>query len=126
MESSEQRADHREDVNCGPLSLVMMQGKPNRCIHPVRRAAAQLAAVVPDKGTASGQRVVLSMIVKMCVAAAETGRGPTISTWMFVNLLCGTAICSGWSRMCFCTFPFWQPRQARAASAMVRPMCGQQ
>ena len=80
MERSEQRADHSEDVNCGPLSLVMMQGKPNRCIHPVRRAAAQSAAVVPDKGMASGQRVVLSMTVKMCVAPVKTGRGPTIST----------------------------------------------
>jgi hypothetical protein len=120
MERSEHRADHSDDVNGGPLSLVMMQGKPNRCIYPVRRAFAQSAVVVPDKGKASGQLVVLSMIVKMCVSPAETGSGPTISTWMCVNLLCGTDICSGWSLICL------QLRQERAALAMERPMCGQQ
>jgi hypothetical protein len=63
MERREQRLAHNEDVNCGPLSLVMVSGTPNLCTHPWRRAAAQSAAVVEASGTASGQRVVLSITV---------------------------------------------------------------
>jgi hypothetical protein len=63
MERREQRLAHNEDVNCGPLSLVMIAGTPNLWIHPCRRAAAQLAAVVEASGSASGQRVVLSITV---------------------------------------------------------------
>ena len=46
MERRVQRLAHNEDVNCGPLSLVMIAGNPNLWIHPCRRAAAQSAAVV--------------------------------------------------------------------------------
>jgi hypothetical protein len=80
MERREQRAAHNEDVNCGPLSLVMMSGTPNLWIHPWRRAAAQSAAVVEASGTASGQRVVLSMIVNRYEKPEERSRGPTKST----------------------------------------------
>jgi hypothetical protein len=55
MERREQRFAHKEDVNCGPLSLVMIAGTPNLWIHPWRRAAAQSAAVVDASGSASGQ-----------------------------------------------------------------------
>jgi hypothetical protein len=64
MERSEQSAAHNEEVNWEPLLLVIVPGTPKRWIHPCRRAAAQSAAVVEASGTASGQRVVLSTIVK--------------------------------------------------------------
>jgi hypothetical protein len=64
MERMEQRADHKLDVNCAPLSEVMTEGIPNLCIQPEKRAAAQSAAVILLSGIASGQRVVRSTIVK--------------------------------------------------------------
>jgi hypothetical protein len=64
MLSSLQRADQRVDVNCGPLSLVMVEGRPNPCIQPAKRSAAQSAADVEERGIASGHLVVLSIIVK--------------------------------------------------------------
>jgi hypothetical protein len=41
----------------------MVEGTPNLWIHPVSSAVAQSAAVVDDRGTASGHLVVLSIIV---------------------------------------------------------------
>jgi hypothetical protein len=64
MDSRRQRAAHNADVNWAPLSLVIVEGTPKSCTHPTRRASAQAAAVMEASGTASGQRVVLSMIVK--------------------------------------------------------------
>jgi hypothetical protein len=80
MLRSEHRLDHKAEVNCGPLSLVMIPGTPNLWIQPWRRAAAQSAAVMEVSGNASGQRVVLSMIVKRYEYPEERGSGPTIST----------------------------------------------
>ncbi len=76
----EQRLAHNEEVNCGPLSLVMMSGTQNLDIHPRRRAAAQSVAVVDVRGIASGQRVILSMTVNRYENPEERGRGPTRST----------------------------------------------
>jgi len=56
-------SDHRAAVNCGPLPLVITTGAPNRLIQPEKRAVAQSAAVVKEGGTASSQRVFLSVIV---------------------------------------------------------------
>jgi hypothetical protein len=64
MLRSEQREDHREEVNCGPRSEVIIAGRPKREIQVVRRAAAQSAAVVEESGTTSGHLVVRSMMVK--------------------------------------------------------------
>jgi hypothetical protein len=80
MERSEQRVAHKEDVNCGPLSLVMIAGTPNLWIHPWRRAAAQSAAVVDASGSASGQRVVLSITVNRYENPEERGSSPNKST----------------------------------------------
>jgi hypothetical protein len=80
MERRVQRLAHNEDVNCGPLSLVIVSGTPNLWIHPWRRAAAQSAAVTEVSGIASGQRVVLSMTVNRYENPEERGSGPTKST----------------------------------------------
>jgi hypothetical protein len=57
-------ADHKEDANWGPLSLVIVAGMLNRWTHPWNNPAAQSAAVTAVSGTASGQRVILSRIVR--------------------------------------------------------------
>jgi hypothetical protein len=96
MERREQRLAHNEDVNWGPLSLVMISGTPNLWIQPWRRAAAQSAAVVEVSGTASGQRVVLSTTVNRYENPEERGRGPTRSTWMCEKRRTGTGMCAAW------------------------------
>jgi hypothetical protein len=40
--SKEQMADHKEEVNCAPLSLVIIAGTPNRAIHPSRVANSKI------------------------------------------------------------------------------------
>ncbi len=42
--SSLNKADHSAEVNCGPLSLVMVEGSPNLWIQPTKWAASQSAA----------------------------------------------------------------------------------
>jgi hypothetical protein len=96
MERREQRLAHNEEVNWGPLSLVIISGTPNLWIQPWRRAAAQSAAVVEVSGTASGQRVVLSTTVNRYENPEERGRGPTRSTWMWEKRRTGTGMCAAW------------------------------
>ncbi len=71
MFRSLQRAAH-----CGPLSLVIEDSTPNRCIQPVNSAAAQSAAAVDNNGIASGHLVVQSMTVNRWVKPADFGSGP--------------------------------------------------
>jgi hypothetical protein len=110
-----------EEVNCGPLSEVMACDAPNLAIQPVKRACAQLLAVVEDTGMASAQCVERSTIVKRCVWPHRVvGRGPTRSTCE--NLLPGTSI--GWvtARACVVTFPraqSWQSRHQAVTSLAI-------
>ncbi len=126
MERRDQRAAQSEEVNCGPLLLVMMPGMPNRCIHPCRRAASQSAAVVEASGTASGQRVVLSTMVNMYEYPEERGSGPTRSTWRCAKRRTGTGMCAAWRVTWRCTFAFWQCRQLRVKADTNKPIFGQQ
>ena len=70
----------RAEVNCAPLSEVIVCGTPNLVIQDEQKTSAQAEAVVEDRGTASAHRVVRSTMVKMCVKPCEGGSGPTIST----------------------------------------------
>jgi hypothetical protein len=65
MDNSLQSSAQSADVNWAPLSLVITSGTPKRDTHPAKSAEAQSAAVIEDMGTASGQRDVQSMMVKM-------------------------------------------------------------
>jgi len=58
-------ASQREEVNCAPLSDVMMSGTPKRAIQWANSAWAQARAVVADIGAASTHLVDRSIIVKM-------------------------------------------------------------
>ena len=60
----QQSWNQREEVNCGPRLEVITEGTPNREIQVWMRAVAQTAAAVEERGMASGQRVVWSMMVR--------------------------------------------------------------
>jgi hypothetical protein len=62
MLSKLQRPNHRADVNLAPLSDVMLAGTPNRETQPAKRALAQSATVMDERGMASGHLDVLSII----------------------------------------------------------------
>jgi hypothetical protein len=63
MLSKPHRAAHKADVNWDPLSDVMVAGTPNLDTQPAKRALAQSAAVMDERGTASGHLDVLSIIM---------------------------------------------------------------
>ena len=67
ISSSEQIADHKEDVNCVPLSLVMIAETPKCAIHPRKMAEAHSAAEIPTRGITSDHLVDVSSIVKRYV-----------------------------------------------------------
>ena len=79
------RDAHKLEVKEGPLSEVICKGTPNREIHDERRADAQSVAVAVFIGTASGQRVERSTIVKRYLKSSDEGRGPTTSTCICEN-----------------------------------------
>ena len=83
--SREQMDDHKDEVNWGPLSLVITARTPNLEIH----------VEIPARGIASGHLVYLSMHVNRYVKPCEEGKGPTRSTCTCANLLKGTGIFSG-------------------------------
>ncbi len=62
--------DQSAEVNCAPLSEVIVCGTPNLVIQVEQKTSAQ----------AEAHRVVRSTMVKMCVCPCEGGSGPTIST----------------------------------------------
>jgi len=56
---------HTEEVNCAPLSEVKVAGTPNLGIQAEMKAFTQASVEIDDKGTATGQQVVLSIIVRI-------------------------------------------------------------
>ena len=72
-------------MNEEPRSEVMCLGTPNPETHAERKAAAHEDDVASTMGTASGQRVEQSTMVKKCLWPSEGGRGPTMSTWTWAN-----------------------------------------
>jgi hypothetical protein len=58
-----QRVVHTEEVNCTPLSEVSSVGTPKRATHVDMRASTQASDEVESRGTASTQRVDLSIMV---------------------------------------------------------------
>ena len=79
------REVQRLEVKEGPLSEVMCKGTPNLETQEDNRAEAQAEVVADFIGTASGQRVERSTMVKRYLKSSEEGRGPTTSTWMCEN-----------------------------------------
>ncbi len=81
------------EVNCVPLSEVSCADTPNLDIQPAMRASAQLAAAMSRMGRASSQCVDLSTTVnRYLLPQMAAGRGPTMSTWMWVKRLAGMAM----------------------------------
>jgi hypothetical protein len=63
----EERLVQREEINWEPRSEVMVWGTPKREIQVEQSASAQARAEEEERGAASTQRVVRSMMVKMWV-----------------------------------------------------------
>ncbi len=89
-------------------------GTPNLATQSAKSALAQSTVVVEFKGIASGQREVLSMMVKRWVKPLDAWRGPTRSMWMWLNRQVGTGMCCGGTWTWRWTLARWQCRQARA------------
>ena len=92
--------DQRADVNCVPLSEVIVLGTPNLVIQVEQNASAQAEAVMEDRGTASAHHVVRSIMVKMCVLPCEGGSGPTISTCTWEKRRSGIGMAVAGGVMC--------------------------
>jgi len=92
--------DQSADVNCVPLSEVIVWGTPNLVIQVEQKASAQAEAVVEDRGTASAHRVVRSTMVKMCVKPCEGGSGPTIATCTWEKRRSGIGMAVAGGVMC--------------------------
>lgn len=75
------------DVNCRPKSVVILAGVPKRLIHPSMKDVATDLAVMSGMGTASGQFVKRSTIIKQYFCSFDGGNGPTMSMFMSVNRL---------------------------------------
>ena len=84
------------EVNCAPRSVVTMEGTPKRETQWSRNAWRTVSAVVFASGTASGQRVVRSIIVNKYLNPRSGEKGPTMSTWTCVKRVSGTGIGRTW------------------------------
>jgi hypothetical protein len=88
------------------------------------RASAQLVAAMSRMGRASTQRDDLSTTVnRYLLPQVAAGRGPTMSTWMWVNRLAGMAM--GWDAAVCCLESLalshcWQ-FLTHAATSLLRP-----
>ena len=67
-------------MNEEPRSEVMCSGMPNLETQAERKAAAHEEDIASTMGTASGQRVERSTMVKRYLWPLEKGRGLTMST----------------------------------------------
>jgi hypothetical protein len=79
---------------------------PKREIHVERKASAHEDEEMEERGVASSQRVVLSIIVRMCEHPWEVGRGPTMSTWTWENRLSGIGMGRGGGETWWWIFAF--------------------
>ncbi len=101
MPSCWHKASQMAEVNCVPLSEVRCAGTPYLEIQPAMRASAQLEAAMSAMGRASSQCDDLSTTVnRYLLPQVAAGRGPTMSTWMWVNRLAGMAM--GWTAAVCC------------------------
>ena len=64
MFKREHKTSQMDDMNCAPLSKVIFAGTPNLKIQPEMKALVQSAVEMEARGTAFGQREVLSRMGK--------------------------------------------------------------
>ncbi len=81
------------EVNCVPLSEVSCTRTPHLEIQPATRVSAQVTAAMSRMGSASSQREDQRTTVnRYLLPQVAAGRGPTMSTWMWVKGLAGMVI----------------------------------
>ena len=82
---------NNSDWNCEPRSVVTVDGAPKVDTQRLIKARATVSAVISGIGIASGQRVNRSMHVRRYLLLLDTGRGPTMSRWMWSKRASGLA-----------------------------------
>ena len=112
------------EVNCVPLSEVSCTRTPHLEIQPATRVSAQVTAAMSRMESASSQRedqrTTVNRYLLLQVAA---GRGPTMSTWMWVKRLVGMAMGCTAAVCCLETLALshcWQ-FLTHAATSLLRP-----
>ncbi len=93
-----------------PLSEVRVCGTMKREIQEEMNASAQEEEEMEERGTASIQRVVQSITVRMWEFPWEMGRGPTMSTWTWEKRHSEMGMGRGEGETCRWVFAFWQGR----------------
>ena len=69
--------------------MTILEGTPNREIHPLMKALATVSAVISVRGIASGERENRSIHVRRYVNPLDSGSGLTMSMWMISNRVSG-------------------------------------
>ena len=88
----------RDDSNCCPLSVVMVEGTPNLEIYPLMKACATVSAVMPGISKASGESINTCTCQKVSEALLSRQGAHKISMHMYLvkpNIWC--AKCCKWS-----------------------------
>ena len=99
-------------MNWEPLSEDMSKGVPKCEIQCLMRARAHSVVEVLLNGMTSGQRVVRSMIVRMCENPSDGGNGPTMSMCIWLNLFDGTGMLITGVCTCDCILDDWHARHS--------------
>ena len=108
------------EVNCVPLSEVSCTRTPHLEIQPATRVAAVMFCVGSASSQREDQRTTVNRYLLPQVAA---GRGPTMSTWMWVKGLAGMVIGCTAAVCCLETLALshcWQ-FVTHAATSLLRP-----
>ena len=85
------KPSHNIESNWAPLSVVIVAGVPNRAIHPLKKASANVWALISTSGIAFGQRVKRSTQVSRYLKPSEYGKGRIISICMWSNRSVGSS-----------------------------------
>ena len=125
MLSRPHREDHRAKVNWAPRSDVMEARIPKRAIQPLKRAAAESAAVVLLTGNALNYLEAGSMMVKRWENPPDGSKGPMRSMWRWANCRSGTGMASSSKCTCFCTLMRWHAKQERTLAVTSQARTGQ-
>ena len=80
MSNPESVTDHALEVNCALLSVVTILGMPKRATQQLGNAWSTVSAIASAMAAASGQQVVLSIIVSTYRLFCSRGNGPTTSS----------------------------------------------
>jgi len=107
-----------------PWLVVICWGQQKRAIQTETKALATASAVMSDRGSASGQRVYLSMAVRQYWKPEESGNSPTRSICTGEKRADGRLKLPRGAFTCRVTLDSWQGVQARVHARQPLPTPG--